>query len=93
MFPSLTFRRAYDALLSRWRERADREYVRVLHLAALNGESTVEEALTTLLERAEGFDAERVRQMVQPPRPPLPELVLEQPDPSRYDALLSQVAS
>lgn len=78
LFPSVTFRRAYDALLSRWRE---------------HGESAVEQALTTLLERDEGFDAERVRQMVQPPRPPLPQLVLEQPDPSRYDALLGQVTS
>jgi hypothetical protein len=50
------------------RERADREYVAVLHLAALNGESAVEETLNTLLERDEGFDAERVRQMVQPQR-------------------------
>lgn len=32
LFPSLTFRRAYDALAG-WRgERADVEYVRVLHL-------------------------------------------------------------
>ena len=34
MFPTMTFRLAYDAL-KRWRgERADVEYVRILHLAA-----------------------------------------------------------
>src|SRR5216684_421332 len=34
LFPSLTFRRAYDALRSHVPERADRHYVRLLHLAA-----------------------------------------------------------
>ena len=34
LFPTLTFRRAYDALVSARPARADREYVRLLHLAA-----------------------------------------------------------
>jgi len=34
LFPSLVFRRAYDALRERRGDRADVEYVRVLHLAA-----------------------------------------------------------
>ena len=38
LFPSLVFRRAYDALRSRLGERADAEYVRILHLAASRGE-------------------------------------------------------
>ena len=41
MFPSMTFRLAYDALRE-WRgERADVEYVRILHLAATTMETTV----------------------------------------------------
>ena len=45
MFPTMTFRLAYDAL-KRWRgERADVEYVRILHLAATTMESTVDSAL------------------------------------------------
>ena len=39
MFPTMTFRLAYDAL-KRWRgERADVEYVRILHLAATTGDN------------------------------------------------------
>ena len=49
MFPTMTFRLAYDAL-KRWRgERADVEYVRILHLAATTMESTVDSALALLL--------------------------------------------
>ena len=50
MFPTMTFRQAYDAL-KRWRgERADVEYVRILHLSATTMESTVDSALALLLE-------------------------------------------
>ena len=53
MFPSMTFRLAYDALRE-WRgERADVEYVRILHLAAMTMESTVDSALALLLRRAD----------------------------------------
>ena len=42
LFPTMTFRRAYDALVG-WRgDRADIEYVRILHLAASTMESDVE---------------------------------------------------
>ena len=49
MFPTMTFRLAYDALRE-WRgERADVEYVRILHLAATTMETTVDSALALLL--------------------------------------------
>jgi len=41
LFPTLTFRRAYDALKGWHGERTDIEYVRVLHLAASTLESSV----------------------------------------------------
>ena len=45
LFPTITFRRAYDALC-KWRgDRADIEYVRILHLAASTMESRVDRAL------------------------------------------------
>ena len=44
LFPSLTFRRAYDALCASG-DRADVEYVRILHLAA----STMQSRSTTLV--------------------------------------------
>ena len=59
LFPTLTFRRAYDALAAARPERADREYVRLLHLAASTSESEVEAALTLLLEQGGAADARR----------------------------------
>ena len=41
----MTFRLAYDVLRKRRGERADVEYVRILHLAATTMESTVDSAL------------------------------------------------
>ena len=88
LFPSLTFRRAYDALRRVHGERADAEYVRVLHLAASRGETRVEQALGAMLERGERFDAERVRQTIEPERPELPAVTVARPDLRLYDALL-----
>ena len=55
LFPSLIFRRAYDALTERldaW--KADLEYLRILHLAASTMEGDVEQALAHLLEAGAG---------------------------------------
>ena len=48
-FPTHTFRLAYDALCGWKGERADVEYVRILHLAATTMESEVDRALGRLL--------------------------------------------
>ena len=70
MFPSMTFRLAYDAL-KRWRgERADVEYVRILHLAATTMESTVDSTLALLLEAGDPFDYAAVKDLANP-TPPL----------------------
>ena len=88
LFPSLVFRRAYDALRERRGDRADVEYVRVLHLAASTGERAVEQGLSALLERGEAFDYATVRALAQPAQPAVPELHIGVPDLGRYDALL-----
>ena len=50
MFPTHTFRLAYDALRE-WRgERADVEFVRILHLAAITMEIEVDRTLARLVE-------------------------------------------
>ena len=56
LFPSLTFRRAYDSLRASRGDRADVEYVRILHLAASTMETTVEKRLTELLASGQPFD-------------------------------------
>ena len=67
LFPTTTFRLAYDRLVSGGVQRADRDYVRILHLAASTSESEVETALVLLLEASTlpCFDA--VRDLVHPP--------------------------
>jgi hypothetical protein len=45
LFATTTFRQAYDRLESSGIERADRDYVRILHLAATTSETEVETAL------------------------------------------------
>jgi hypothetical protein len=93
LFPSLVFRRAYDALRSVRGERADAEYVRILYLAAVSGERLVEQTLGELLDGGERFDADRVRLAVRPERPSVPAVAIGVPDLKVYDALLAEAAS
>jgi hypothetical protein len=50
MFPTSRFRRAYDALLEQNPSRADKDYLRILDLAAKQSESGVDAVLSRLLE-------------------------------------------
>ena len=90
LFPSLTFRRAYDALRVQRGERADVEYVRILHLAASTMESLVEGALVALLAQDRLPDYAAVKTLAQPERPAIPQLALAPPDLAIYDDLLEQ---
>lgn len=89
LFPSLAFRRAYDALRAARGDRADVEYVRILHLAASTRERPVEEALVTLLERGALFDYAAVKALVAPDAPAVPTVSIGTPDLTHYDALLA----
>jgi hypothetical protein len=92
LFPSLTFRRAYDALCeSRESRKADVEYVRLLHLAASTMETDVEQALELLLAAGTDPTAEQVRLRVSPVRPEVPELAEGVVDLAEYDELLGRV--
>src|SRR5208282_1366723 len=64
LYPTVTFRRAYDALLAQQPGRADREYLRLLHLAAHEGETHVEEALTKLLDQVRPVSEQAVRTLL-----------------------------
>ena len=90
LFPTMRFRLTYDAL-KRWRgERADVEYVRILHLAAQTMEATVDSALSLLLETGKPFDYGEVRELAEPKPPEPPALVLSgKPDLKIYDRLLT----
>jgi hypothetical protein len=90
LFPTLAFRRAYDALRagrSEW--KADLEYLRVLHLAASMMESEVEAAVLLLLEAGKEPTREEIRAILDPGRPEHPSMAAPKVDLSSYDALLA----
>lgn len=89
LFPSLLFRRAYDALQAeRPGTKGDVEYLRILHLAASTLEAEVESALELLLESGQRPDAEAVKALVSPRVTEVPELAAPVVDLGVYDALL-----
>jgi hypothetical protein len=88
LFPSLVFRRAYDALRART-ERADVESLRILHLAASTMEKPVEDALAAVLDAGEPLSFEAVRERVDPTRPVVPMIDIPPPDLAAYDRLLT----
>ena len=91
LFPTPVFRATYDALCARRGERADIEYVRILHLAASTLEATVDRVLADRLASGEAFDYASVRALAVPEKPKVPELaVLAAPDLGVYDALLGK---
>ena len=89
LFPSVTFRRAYDRLLTTWGERADVEYLRILKLAATAGEHRVASVLARLLDDTAVFDYIAVQSCVDPPAPQVPVIRIPAPDLRAYDALLA----
>jgi hypothetical protein len=94
MFPSLEFRRAYDAIQTPHRgTRGDLEYLRILHLAATTFEADVQAALALLLDAKETISSDSVKAIIG--REELPEIPQLQPglvDLTHYDQLLSAVA-
>ena len=94
LFPSLVFRRTYDTLRAQAPERADKHYVRLLHLAASTSESEIETAIRLLLDQrvVPTFDA--VRDLVRPPTAQqVPQLGAPVLDLSVYDRLLGREAA
>ena len=88
LFPTLAFRRAYDALRETHKARADVEYVRILKLAADTMETTVEAALEQLLNTSTIFDYAAVEALARPRVPEVPLVEIGTPELAHYDELL-----
>jgi hypothetical protein len=88
LFPSVTFRRAYDRLQETHGDRADIEYLRLLRLAAKVGEGPVAETVKTLLDHPAVFDYAAVEGCIAPPRVVIPTVHIPRPNLRVYDALL-----
>jgi hypothetical protein len=89
-FPSTVFRTAYDRLLEHHSSQrpADKEYLKILHRAALDGEIKVENALSHILHSGlvPNDELVKVRTTSKPASPP--PIVVLAPDLGIYDALL-----
>jgi hypothetical protein len=95
MFPTVTFRRAYDAIQTPHQGvKGDVEYLRILHLAASTMEADVEAALTLLLEQGTKPTSAAVKAIVAvPAKVEVPNLAPPEIDLSSYDELLSEVGT
>lgn len=90
LFPSSRFRMAYDALKESMGNRASQQYVQILHLAARESESAVEEALRVLLAEERPVTFEAVEEFVRRDQqvPAATEVFVETTDLACFDELL-----
>lgn len=65
MFPSSHFRIAYDAFKQQNPMRADKEYLKILKLAASEGESVTQAAIGALLSEQEPFTAQGIEEIIR----------------------------
>jgi len=93
LFPTVVFRRAYDALVE-WRpERADKEYLSILNFTAMSKEQDVEMAIALLLDAQQLPLLPAVKELVQDHRSSeLPSVHIPAPDLTSYDTLLSHLS-
>jgi len=95
LFPSLAFRRAYDAIQTPHHGMpGDLEYLRILHLAASTMEADVEIALSMLLAEDRAITSDAVKALVLRPKPSeTPSLATLDVDLAAYDALIAEVGT
>jgi hypothetical protein len=95
LYPTTTFRQAYDRLQAQDPERADRDYVQVLYLAAQEGESVVEAALAHLLREGVPVSVRALRARLgqEAPVSVAAQVTVAAVDLGQYDALLTVTAA
>jgi hypothetical protein len=91
LFPTSRFRMAYDVLTEQRPSRAVKEYLAILHLAAREGESGVDEALRWLLDQPRPLSSAAVAEVVAAGRrlPAVTEVTIREVDLRAYDLLLT----
>jgi hypothetical protein len=91
LFPRTVFRTAYDELRSKSPATADRQYLRILQLAALRGEEKVYEILHQLIRSGESVSDHSVEEMLEQEEPLTAWQVAVDPvSVASYDSLLDQ---
>ena len=93
MFPSLVFRRAFDAISAVAPDtRGDLQYLRLLHLAAATTEAEVEAAIAQMLGEGKCPDAEQVKELLGKAEVEVPDIEPYEPELEDFDVLLGEVA-
>lgn len=94
LFPTTRFRQAYDLLVAQVPSRADRHYLRVLHLAASTSEADVDAALGLLHDQGSLPTFDAVHDLVRSPvHLPVPSVSTPTYDFLVYDALLERAVA
>jgi hypothetical protein len=91
LFPTSHFRITYDRLRSQYGpKQANKQYLKILELAAKDSETVVNDVLRFLNNQADEIDFEIVQRMVKSRRhlPSITEVNIQQVDLSIYDQLL-----
>jgi hypothetical protein len=91
MFPRLCFRKAYDALRSKVPLHADKQYLKLLHLAKMHSEQEVADALEILLEEHQVPQPESVKALIDAYAKERLSVHVRQPNVADYDCLLSSM--
>ncbi len=91
LFPTSRFRMAFDQLERTTPAKANKEYLRILHTAAHESESLVDECLRWMIDEDIVIAAQAVEDLVvsEPDLPPPRQVHIEEPDLEAYDELLS----
>ena len=93
MFPRLLFRVAYDGLREHAPTSADRQYLKILEMAAMESEERVHEALRYLIDNSRPISVDTVRERIdaQCPLQSPWQVRVAPPQIRLYDALLDPV--
>ena len=91
LFPTTRFRMAYDYLRTNIPSRASTEYTQLLHLAAMESEDGVDNALRILFETGEALSLKAVESILKSNEkyPSIKDVRIDEVNLSRYDKLLS----
>ena len=92
LFPTVVFRQAYDVLVAKRPERADKEYLSILHQASVGSEQDIESALSILLQANQLPLSASVKELVQDTFPEqLPSVYIAPPDLCSFDELFTHL--
>lgn len=92
LFPTIIFRKAYDKLIKIYPVNGTKQYLQILHLAAVNSESEVEAAISILIESNIVTTIDRIKELLHTKSQAKTVVHVDQPVVKQYDALLELVA-